>query len=71
MCVVSVDTRLCVGDICMDLCMVDATTVELEVGQELIILNTAKDIENMAETLGTISYEIQTSISSRVERSYV
>jgi len=60
-----------VGDICMDLCMVDATTVELEVGQELIILNTAKDIENMAETLGTISYEIQTSISSRVERSYV
>jgi alanine racemase len=60
-----------VGDICMDLTMVDATGVDLQVGDELHIIRTLQDIENMAKALETITYEVQTLISSRIERIYV
>ena len=60
-----------VGSICMDLSMVDATDIDLKPGDTLTILNSLKDIKDMAKVLGTISYEIQTSISSRIERLYV
>lgn len=59
-----------VGDICMDLCMVDATDVDINIGDELEILNSIDGIENMAESLETISYEVLTGISPRIQRDY-
>ncbi len=60
-----------VGDICMDLCMIDVTGVEIKIGDQLDILNSVEDIEHMANVLETISYEVLTSISPRIEREYV
>ncbi|MFR9650532.1 MAG: alanine racemase [Rikenellaceae bacterium] len=63
-----------VGRICMDSCMVDVTDLEsVNEGDEVVIFsaesgNRASDI---SELLGTIPYEILTSISARVKRIYV
>lgn len=60
-----------VGNICMDLCMLDVTDVECNVGDELIIFNSQKEIYSMAKSLGTIHYEVLTNISKRVKRVYL
>ncbi len=63
-----------VGRICMDSCMVDITNIDgTQEGDEVIIFsategNTAQD---MANVLGTIPYEVLTSVSSRVKRIYL
>lgn len=63
-----------VGRICMDSCMIDVTDVEgVKEGDQVVIFSPAKGntLEDMAQKLGTISYEIMTSISARVKRIYV
>ena len=63
-----------VGRICMDSCMIDVTDVpNVAEGDEVVIFSPAKGntLEDMAEVLGTISYEIMTSVSARVKRIYV
>lgn len=63
-----------VGRVCMDSCMIDVTDIEgVDEGSEVVVFspqagNTAED---MAAVLGTIPYEIITSVSSRVKRIYV
>lgn len=59
------------GNICMDMCMVDVTDINCEEGDEAIIFGKERPIEEIAETLQTIPYEILTSISQRVKRVYV
>lgn len=59
-----------VGNICMDMCMIDITGVEAEEGDEVIIFETIEELERMARVLNTIPYEILTSISRRVKRIY-
>lgn len=62
-----------VGRVCMDSCMIDVTDIEgVAEGDEVTVFsaeegNTAED---MARILGTIPYEILTSVSSRVKRIY-
>ena len=63
-----------VGRICMDSCMIDVTDIEgVKEGDEVVIFSPAKGntLEDMADVLGTISYEIMTSVSARVKRIYV
>ena len=58
----------------MDSCMIDVTDVEgVKEGDQVVIFSPTKGntLEDMAEKLGTISYEIMTSISARVKRIYV
>uniref|UniRef100_UPI0040559E2E alanine racemase n=1 Tax=Alistipes sp. TaxID=1872444 RepID=UPI0040559E2E len=62
-----------IGRICMDSCMVDVTPIDgVKEGDEVVIFSPTKgnDLESMARQLGTISYEIMTSISNRVKRIY-
>ena len=59
-----------VGNICMDLCMVDVTDINAEEGDEVIIFGNEITISQLAEKLDTIPYEILTSISPRVKRIY-
>lgn len=60
-----------VGNICMDQCMIDVTDVEgVQIGDQVEIFGAAMPIEKLAETLGTISYEVLTSVSPRVRRIY-
>ena len=63
-----------VGRICMDSCMIDVTDIEgVKEGDEVIIFSpvAGNTPEDMAKELGTISYEIITSVSARVKRIYV
>lgn len=59
-----------VGNICMDLLMIDVTGLDARVGDEVVIFDDNKNIADMANVLGTISYEVLTSISPRVRRVY-
>ncbi len=63
-----------VGRICMDSCMVDITDIEhVDQGDEVTIFSSqaGNRASDMARVLGTIPYEILTSISARVKRIYV
>lgn len=59
-----------VGNICMDLCMIDVTGANVRVGDRVEIFGPEADICRLAHCLGTIPYEILTSISERVKRIY-
>jgi len=59
-----------IGTICMDMCMVDITGIAAREGDRAIIFGEDLPVSEVAETLGTISYEILTSIGQRVKRVY-
>ncbi len=60
-----------IGRVCMDMIMVDVTGLNVKVGDEVEIIGPTLTLEKMAELQETIPYEIMTSISSRVHRSYI
>lgn len=59
-----------VGNICMDVCMIDVTGIDCQEGDAVVIFGDALPITVLSDTLDTIPYEILTSISSRVKRVY-
>ena len=65
-----------IGRICMDMCMVDITSVpDAKVGDELTLFGYDEDgarvpVERLAEASGTISYEILCTLSKRIARLY-
>jgi len=59
-----------VGNICMDLTMIDVTNIDVKEGDEVIIFNDVIEVKDLANQIGTIPYEILTSISPRVKRIY-
>lgn len=69
---VLIDGKRCpiIGNICMDLCMVDVTDTNAKEGDSAIIFGKEITIEEIAGQLETIPYEILTSISARVKRVY-
>ena len=50
--------------------MVDITTIDCKEGNEVIIFGENPTVTYMSEQLGTIPYEIMTSISQRVKRIF-
>jgi len=61
-----------VGSICMDMCMIDVTNIpEATVGDEVILTSDELSIAELADRIGTIPYELMTSISTRVQRKFV
>ncbi len=59
-----------VGNICMDMCMLDITYANAHEGDEVIIFDSVEEILNISNSIGTIPYEILTGISRRVKRIY-
>jgi alanine racemase len=59
-----------VGDICMDMCMLDLTDVEAAEGDTVVIFDAEHDINDIAQACQTIPYEIMTRVSQRVKRVY-
>ena len=59
-----------VGDICMDMCMLDLTDVEAAEGDTVVIFDAEHDIVDIAKACQTIPYEIMTRVSQRVKRVY-
>jgi alanine racemase len=59
-----------VGNVCMDQAMIDITGTDAQVGDYAIIFGDQLPIQELADKLSTISYEVLTSISRRVQRVY-
>ncbi|OSY87187.1 alanine racemase [Tenacibaculum holothuriorum] len=57
-----------IGNVCMDMIMVDVTKIECKEGDEVIIFNHQQHIEYIAHKCETIPYETITAISQRVKR---
>ncbi len=58
------------GSVCMDMLMVDATDIKCKEGDAVTIFGDSPTVIHMAQKLGTIPYEILTSISQRVKRVF-
>ena len=59
-----------VGNVCMDMCMVDITTIAAKEGEEVLIFGNEHSILSVANAIGTIPYEVLTNVSRRVKRVY-
>mgnify|MGYP003291908166 CR=1 FL=1 len=60
-----------IGNICMDMTMLDVTGVDVKVGDTVTIFGEAPTVTDLAQILGTIPYEILTSVPRRIERIIV
>ena len=59
-----------VGNICMDVCMIDVTDIDCKEGDKVVIFGDDLPVTVLSDILGTIPYEILTSVSNRVKRIY-
>ena len=69
-CIVNGHKAPYVGNICMDVCMIDVTDIPCQEGDKVEIFGPQLPVTQLAEWLGTIPYEIMTGISTRVKRVY-
>jgi len=60
-----------IGNVCMDMIMIDVTDIKCEEGDEVIIFGENASAESLAGTATTISYELLTGISQRVNRRFI
>ncbi len=60
-----------VGNICMDMTMIDVTGIPARENDEVIIFGHENPVSSLAEAAGTIPYEILTKIPERVRRIYI
>ena len=59
-----------VGKISMDMTSIDVTDLDVHIGDEVIVYGGGISLTDAATKIGTIPYELQTSISQRVQRVY-
>ena len=59
-----------IGNVCMDICMIDITDIPCKEGDRVEIFGENISVQEIAQRLDTIPYEVLTSISSRVKRIY-
>ena len=60
-----------VGNVCMDMTLIDVTGIDVHVGDEVIIFGPGIPLEELAKKLNTIPYELLTQISDRVKRTFL
>lgn len=58
------------GNVCMDMTMIDVTGIDCEEGDEIIVFGINQDASEFAKSALTISYEILTSVSQRINRVF-
>jgi Alr-MurF fusion protein len=59
-----------IGNVCMDMTMIDITGIDARVGDEVVIFGADPSIQELAAAIDTIPYEILTNVSERVKRIY-
>lgn len=59
-----------IGNVCMDMTMVDVSEIEASPGDEAVIYSEQISLKELADRIGTIPYELLTNISTRVKRVY-
>ncbi|MFV0588998.1 bifunctional UDP-N-acetylmuramoyl-tripeptide:D-alanyl-D-alanine ligase/alanine racemase [Bacteroides reticulotermitis] len=69
-CLVNGKKAYYVGNICMDVCMIDVTDIDCTEGDKAIIFGDDLPITVLSDKLDTIPYEVLTNISARVKRVY-
>ena len=69
-CIVGGQKAPYVGNICMDVCMIDVTDIACREGDSVEIFGPQLPVTQLAEWLSTIPYEVMTGISTRVKRVY-
>jgi len=62
---------LIVGNVCMDMIMVNISDIDCNEGDEVIIFDKQKTVEELARNADTIPYELLTAISQRIKRKVV
>ncbi|MFY0685864.1 MAG: bifunctional UDP-N-acetylmuramoyl-tripeptide:D-alanyl-D-alanine ligase/alanine racemase [Cyclobacteriaceae bacterium] len=60
-----------IGNICMDMCMIDVTGLDVEEGDEVIVFGELPSIQDLAKWADTIPYEVLTNVGQRVKRIYL
>ncbi len=70
-CIVNGQRAPYVGNICMDVCMIDVTGIECDEGDQVVIFGNELPVTVLSDAIGTIPYEILTGISTRVQRVYI
>ena len=69
-----VDGEKCpiIGNVCMDMCMVDTTDMKVrpKVGDKVVVFGRDRSADDLAERMGTINYEITCDVGKRVRRIY-
>ena len=69
-CLVNGQRASYVGNICMDVCMIDVTDISCQEGDNVVIFGEELPPSVLADIVGTIPYEILTGVSDRVKRIY-
>jgi alanine racemase len=69
-CIVNGQHAPYVGNICMDVALVDVTGIDCHEGDAVEIFGRELPVTVLAQELGTIAYEILTAVSNRVKRVY-
>ncbi len=64
------DAALILGNVCMDMCMIDISECSANVGDEVTIFGPKWPIEKLASVCGTIHHEILTRLSTRIHRIF-
>ena len=61
-----------IGNVCMDMCMVDTTDLKVrpKVGDKVTVFGKDRSADDLADRLGTINYEITCDVGRRVRRIY-
>lgn len=59
-----------VGNICMDVCMIDVTDIDCKEGDSVVIFGEQLSPSILSDIIGTIPYEVLTGVSNRVKRVY-
>ncbi len=70
-CLVNGQKAYYVGNICMDVCMIDVTDIDCKEGDQVEIFGDHLPVTVLSDALGTIPYEVLTGISNRVQRIYI
>ena len=70
-CLVNGQKAYYVGNICMDVCMIDVTGIECQEGDQVEIFGDNLPVTVLSDALGTIPYEVLTGVSNRVQRIYI
>lgn len=69
-CMVNGQRAYYVGNICMDVCMIDVTDIDCKEGDTVEIFGDHLPVTVLSDALETIPYEVLTSVSNRVKRVY-
>jgi len=59
-----------IGNVCMDMLMINITGINCSEGDEVIIFSEKYRADTLAENVGTISYELLSSVSQRIKRVF-